>query len=46
VSSGGLGAEILEEPLAVTEQDRHHGEIELVEQPGGEVLLHHLRSAG
>jgi hypothetical protein len=31
-----LGAEILEEPLAVAQQDRYHGEIELVEQPGGE----------
>src|SRR5438874_2126269 len=33
-------ADVLEEPLAVTEQDRNDVELELVDHPGGEVLPH------
>jgi len=32
-------ADVLEQPLAVTEQDRDDVELELIDQPGGEVLL-------
>ena len=33
-------AHVLEQPLAVTEQDRDDVELELIDQPGGEVLLY------
>jgi hypothetical protein len=34
-------ADVLEQPLAVPEQDRDEVQLELVDQPGGQVLLDH-----
>src|SRR5436309_6919206 len=39
-------ADVLEQPLACPERDRDDVEVELVEQAGGEVLLHGACPAG
>ena len=39
-------ADVIEQPLACPENDRHDVQVELVEQSGGEVLPHGARAAG
>ena len=45
-SSGGVGAELVEEPHSVSEQERSDVDLQLVEQPGLQALLNDVRTSG
>ncbi len=37
--------EMVKEPLAFAEEDRHDGQVQIIDQPGAQVLLDHHRAA-